>query len=75
MLSRAGDHVPSGVVMQTNLPIIGNAVHPGSVHAHGQLFVPPPPPVYVAPRGPPNDMISFAMFVHSDRSQLSAGEK
>ena len=53
--------------MQTCLPgIIWSANIPGGEHAHGQLFVPPPPPVYSAFKGPPHDMISLAMFVHSD---------
>ena len=55
--------------MQTCLPgIIWSANIPGGEHAHGQLFVPPPPPVYSAFVGPPHDIISSSMFVHSTAS-------
>ena len=67
--------MPAGACMQTDLPIIGNAANPGSEHAHGQLLEAPPLPVYSVGMGPPHVITSFAMFEHSDRSQLSAGEK
>ena len=76
MLTRAGDHVPFGACMHMKpVDMNGTLIDPGSEHAHGQLPVPPPPPVYAPRSGPPHVTYSSIMFVHSDRSQLSAGEK
>ena len=74
-MSRAGDHVPGAAVVhmkqfEPGRPTIMHdmgpmATEPAAEHAHGQLFVPPPPPVYAPATGPPNVMSSSSMFVHS----------
>ena len=61
--------------MHSTFPIIGYPNVPASEHAHGQLFVPPPPLVYSETTAPLQFISSSSMFVHSDRSQLSAGAK